>query len=128
MQEKSPARCFGGDRTKSRVKQVSDYTKRRPARKQKSAKSAPIASRREPLAVCNGQRLLGTLLEDEKSGLVLAWDAAHKRLGRFRDQKEAADAISDAARAADERKAASAEALEWLNRPHPEFKSGWPEW
>jgi hypothetical protein len=98
---------------------MSEYTKRRASRKQKSAKSASIDTKREPLAVYDGQRLLGTFLNDEKSGLVLAWDAEHKLLGRFRDQKEAADAISDAARAVDGRKAALAETLEWLNRPHP---------
>jgi hypothetical protein len=91
-------------------------------------KSVPIASKREPLAVYDGQRLLGTFSENGKTSLVWAWDAQRRLLGRFRDPKEAANAISGAAQAADSRKAASVEALEWLNRPHPDFKSGWPEW
>ncbi len=104
---------------------MSKYTKRRASRKQKSAKSAPIASRREPLAVYDGQRLLGTFIDDEKSGVVLAWNAERKLLGRFGDAEEAADAISDAAQATDARKSATREALERLAQPVG-FASGLP--
>jgi hypothetical protein len=106
---------------------MTKYTKRRPSRKQKFAKSAPIASRRDPLAVYDGQTLLGTFIDDEKSGVVLAWNVERKLLGRFCDSKAAADAISDAARVAETKKAATAEALERLNRPEPEFATGLPD-
>jgi hypothetical protein len=104
------------------------YTKRRPSRKQKlDENSVAIGnSRREPLAVYYGQRLLGSFVENERSGFVLAWDAQHKRLGRFGNAEAAADAISDAARAADAKKAATRKTLERLNRPDPEFASGLP--
>jgi hypothetical protein len=103
---------------------MKQYTKRRPSRKQKSAS---VASQREPLAVYDGQELLGTFIDDEKSGVVLAWNAGRKLLGRFGNAKEAADAISDAARATDVRKSASRDALERLNKPVVEFVSGLPD-
>jgi hypothetical protein len=106
---------------------VKAQVKRRLSRKPESAENDASTGRRER-CVYDGQRLLGTFVENERSGLVLAWDAERKPLGRFGDARAAADAISDAARAVEGRKAASAEALEWLNPLHPEFKSGWPEW
>jgi hypothetical protein len=80
-----------------------------------------------PLGVYYGQKLLGTFIDDEKSGVVLAWNAERKLLGRFRNEKEAADVISAAVRAGDEWKAARQEALDRLNGP-VEFKSGLPTW
>jgi hypothetical protein len=108
---------------------MKQYKKTRPSRKPKLAKKCAAAgnSRGEPLAVYDGQRLLGTFIEDEKLGVVLAWNAERKLLGRFGDAKAAANAISEVARAVEGRKAASAEVLEWLNRPGPEFASGLPD-
>jgi hypothetical protein len=104
------------------------YNKRRPSRKPKTARnsSATDPSRREQ-SVYDGQRLLGTLIANEKSGLILAWDAQRRFLGRFRDPQEAASAISEAARIAEARQAATGQALERLNRPVVEFASGLPE-
>ena len=103
------------------------YTEHHLPRKRKSAKSAAVNSKREPLAVYDGQHLLGTFIEDEKSGGVLAWNADRKLLGRFGNAKAAAHAISEAGQAVEDGEAATREALEWLNRPEPEFASGLPD-
>jgi hypothetical protein len=95
-------------------------------RSSRKRNSAPVASQRDPLAVYDGQRLLGMFLDDEKSGDVLAWDAERKLLGRFGSSKAAANAISETAIAVDRRKAATREALERLNRPDVDFASGLP--
>jgi hypothetical protein len=108
---------------------MSEYTKKSAVRKRKkAAESVPVNLKREPLAVYDGQLLIGTFVEDETSGLVLAWDVDRKLLGRFSDAKAAANAISEVALAAGAQKAATQEALERINRPDPEFKSGWPSW
>jgi len=107
---------------------MKQYTKRRPSRKPKLAENGPgISSKRRERCVYDGQRLLGTVVENERSGLVLAWDSRRRFIGRFNDPREAAHAISKAARTAEERKTATAEALERLNRPDVEFASGLPE-
>jgi hypothetical protein len=113
-----------GQNSESAMKQ---YTKPHPISKRKSPKISPVNSQREPLSVYDGQRLLGTCLEDEKSGLVLAWDAERRLIGRFGNVRAAADAISKAALAVEEREAQTAKALDWLNRPIVEFASGMPE-
>jgi hypothetical protein len=104
------------------------YNKNRTARKPKTAENSASAGskRRDPLAVYDGQRLLGTLIENEKIGLVLAWDAERKLLGRFCNAKAAADSISASVQAADARKAATQDALEQINRAEVEFASGLP--
>jgi hypothetical protein len=103
------------------------YNKRRPSCKPKTARngSASDPSRRVQ-SVYDGQRLLGTLIANEKSGLILAWDAQRRFLGRFPGSQEAARAISEASRVAEARKAATAEALERLNKPVVGFVSGLP--
>ena len=78
------------------------------------------------LSVYFGQQLLGTFVENERSGLVMAWDPKRRFLGRFRRSEEAAKAISEAAQAAEARKAATAKALERLNKPVVGFVSGLP--
>jgi hypothetical protein len=102
------------------------YTKRRASRKPDSAENnTGTNSKRRVQCVYFGQRLLGTFVENERSGLVLAWDLQRRFLGRFRETKEAANAISEAARTAEVRKAATAQALERLNGPVG-FVSGLP--
>jgi hypothetical protein len=103
------------------------YNKRRPPCKPKTARnsSATDSGRREQ-SVYDGQRLLGILISNEKSRFILAWDAQRRFLGRFQTQREAANAISAAARAAEVRNAATAEAFEYLNRPTVEFVTGMP--
>jgi hypothetical protein len=106
---------------------MKQYSKRRQSRKPEHAKnSAGTGSKRRERSVYDGQRLLGILVDNEKSGFVLAWDVQRRFLGRFQTQREAANAISEAARAAEGRKAATAEALEYVNRPNVEFVSGMP--
>jgi hypothetical protein len=103
---------------KKSTKAMKQYTKRRLSRKPKIARnSAATDSKCRERYVYDGQRLLGTFIENERAGLVLAWDPLGRFLGRFRDPKEAANAISEAARAAEARKAATAKALDRLNRP-----------
>jgi hypothetical protein len=106
---------------------MKNYNKRSTSRKPKNAEnSAGAGSKRRERSVYDGQRLLGILVDNEKSRFVLAWDVQRRLLGRFQTQREAANAISEAARAAEARKAATAEALEYLNRPTVEFASGMP--
>jgi hypothetical protein len=104
---------------------MNGYTKRRASRKRETVKKSRDTNRRER-CVYFGQQFLGTFVENERSGLVLAWDTQRRFLGRFREPREAAHAISEAARAAEARKAATAKALEWVNRPVVDFVSGMP--
>lgn len=107
-------------------KAMKQYSKRRPSRKPEPAKnSAGTGSKRREQTVYDGQRVLGTLIANEKSGLVLAWDPQRRFLGRFLDPRGAANAISETARTAEARKVATAEALEKLNGPVG-FVSGLP--
>ena len=97
--------------------------KRRLSRKPESAKSNAGTKRRER-CVYFGQQLLGTFVENERSGLVLAWNPQRRFLGRFLDSGEAARAIGEAARATESKKVATEEALERINRTDVEFASG----
>jgi hypothetical protein len=99
------------------------YSNRRTSGKPDSAENNAGIKRRER-CVCFGRRLLGTFIENERSGLVLAWDRQRRLLGRFQNQREAVNAIGEAAWAAEERQARTAEALDWINRPDVEFVSG----
>jgi hypothetical protein len=92
-----------------------------------SVRAVHGGTKRRERTLYDGQQLLGTFVENERSGFVLAWDAQRKLLGRFRDAKAAANAISEAVWAAEARKAATQEALDRLNGP-AEFKSGLPTW
>jgi hypothetical protein len=104
------------------------YKKRRTSRKPALTENSPhTGSKRREQSVYFGQQLLGTFIENERSGLFLAWDSQRRFLGRFQAQREAANAISEAARAAEARRAAAAEALEYVNRATVEFASGMPE-
>jgi hypothetical protein len=83
--------------------------------------------RSSPKSDSDGQNLLGSFIQNERSGLILAWDPRRRFLGRFHSLKEAANAISEVARSSAEvRKAATERALEYLNRPNLEFVSGLP--
>jgi hypothetical protein len=100
-------------------------TKRRPSRKSDSVENNAGTNRRER-CVYDGQNLLGSFIQNERSGLNLAWDPRRRFFGRFRSLKEAANAISEVASSAEAWKAATEKALEHLNRSNPEFVSGLP--
>jgi hypothetical protein len=98
---------------------MSEYTKHRTARK------------REFFAY-DGTIFIGRILVDEKTGKARGFNATGRLLGEFPDYHSARRAVSGAYREVTERKTArakaTAEALDRINRPHPEFKSGWPSW
>jgi hypothetical protein len=74
----------------------------------------------------DGTTCVGRFVVEEKSGKAKAFNAAGRSLGTFDGYDAAREAVSIAYRAAVARKAATAQALEHLNRPTVEFVSGMP--
>jgi hypothetical protein len=106
---------------------MKQYSKRRLSRKPLPVKkSSSITSKRRVRPVSDGQCLLGSIAENKRTCLFLARDAQGRRLGQFQNQQEAENAIGEAAHAAEARKAATAAALAWVNRPNVEWMSGLP--
>jgi hypothetical protein len=78
----------------------------------------------------HGTIFVGRIVLDEKTGIAKGFNAKGRLLGEFVGYDAGRKAVSDAFRATAERKAtqakATANALEYLNRPNVELSSGMP--
>src|SRR5579864_6830105 len=104
------------------------YTKNRAARKRQPVENrAGAVTKRRRYAAYDGQRLLGTFILNERTGIALAWDSERRFIGRFTGYEEAARGIggtqSIARPNAEARKAAVAEARRRAVRQRPSSAS-----
>jgi hypothetical protein len=106
---------------------MAKYTKPRTTRKRKPVEKRTSAdSRRCRYAVYDGQRLLGTFILNERTGLALAWDSDRRFIG-FREAARGIGSAESSARPdIDARKAAATEARRRLLEPAG-FASGLPD-
>jgi hypothetical protein len=73
---------------------MAKYTKSRAARKHQPVENrAGAVSKRRRYAAYDGQRLLGTFILNERTGIALAWDSERRFIGRFTGYQEAARGI-----------------------------------
>jgi len=82
-------------------------------------------SRREFFSY-DGTLFIGRVVVDEKTGATKAFDAVGRSLGKFDGYDVARRAVSNAYSASLARRAASAKALEYVNRLDVDFASGMP--
>jgi hypothetical protein len=83
-------------------------------------------TKRREYWVYDGQTVIGHFIVDDKTGTAKAFNAAGRMLGNFSGYDTARKAVNDAYSDAQARKAATAKALEYINRPDIEFASGLP--
>jgi hypothetical protein len=110
---------------------MSRYTKKKPPRKRGLVENhASGGSKRRSYAVYDGQRLLGTFIVNERTGVALAWDSERRFVGRFAGYQAAARGIgstqSIAKPGTDAKNAAATEARRRLLEPVG-FASGLPD-